>query len=87
MFEFIVYTTLQKAKKPKRNLVYLKILFKCFYHNKKILLIKSIRYFTIHALGSLEMLEAAQKSAAGTNLEFLAVSILTSWNKNRTRTL
>jgi|TARA_B110001452_G_scaffold172540_1_gene144557 orotidine-5'-phosphate decarboxylase len=44
--------------------------------------IKSIRYFTIHALGSLEMLEAAQKSAAGTNLEFLAVSILTSWNKN-----
>ena len=44
--------------------------------------VKSIQYFTIHALGSLEMLEAAQKTAAGTNLEFLAVSILTSWNKN-----
>ena len=44
--------------------------------------IKSIQYFTIHALGSLEMLEAAQKAASGTNLEFLAVSILTSWNNN-----
>jgi len=44
--------------------------------------IKSIKYFTIHALGSLEMLEAAQKAAAGTNLEFLAVSILTSWNED-----
>jgi len=44
--------------------------------------IKSIQYFTIHALGSLEMLEAAQKAASGTNLEFLAVSILTSWNKD-----
>jgi len=43
--------------------------------------IKSIQYFTIHALGSLEMLESAQKAAFGTNLEFLAVSILTSWNK------
>ena len=43
--------------------------------------IKSIKYFTIHSLGSLEMLEAAQKAVSGTNLEFLAVSILTSWNK------
>ena len=44
--------------------------------------IKSIQYFTIHALGSLEMLEKAQQAAAGTNLELLAVSILTSWNKS-----
>ena len=44
--------------------------------------IKSIQYFTIHALGSLEMLEVAQKAVAGTNLEFLAVTVLTSWNKN-----
>ena len=44
--------------------------------------IKSVQYFTIHALGSLEMLEAAQKTVAGTNLELLSVSILTSWNKN-----
>ena len=43
--------------------------------------IKSIQYFTIHALGSLDMLMAAQKAASGTNLEFLAVSILTSWDK------
>ena len=42
---------------------------------------KSIKYFTIHSLGSLEMLKAAQKTVEGTNLEFLAVSILTSWNK------
>ena len=44
--------------------------------------IRSIQYFTIHALGSLEMLNAAQKAAAGTNLEFLAVTILTSWSKS-----
>jgi len=44
--------------------------------------IKSIQYFTIHALGSLEMLKAAQKTIAGTSLEFLAVSILTSWNED-----
>ena len=44
--------------------------------------VKSIQYFTIHSLGSLEMLEAAQKAASGTNLKFLAVSILTSWNKS-----
>jgi|TARA_B110000211_G_scaffold206368_1_gene241324 orotidine-5'-phosphate decarboxylase len=43
--------------------------------------LKFIKYFTIHALGSLEMLQAAQKAANGTNLEFLAVSILTSWDK------
>jgi orotidine-5'-phosphate decarboxylase len=43
--------------------------------------LKSIKYFTIHALGSLEMLQAAQKAANGTNLEFLAVSVLTSWDK------
>jgi orotidine-5'-phosphate decarboxylase len=43
---------------------------------------KSIKYFTIHALGSSEMLIAAQNSAKGSDLEFLAVSILTSWNKN-----
>jgi orotidine-5'-phosphate decarboxylase len=49
---------------------------------KVIAKIKSIRYFTIHALGSLEMLEAARKAAVGTNIEFLAVSILTSWTKN-----
>jgi len=44
--------------------------------------IRSIQYFTIHALGSLEMLNVAQKAAAGTNLEFLAVTILTSWSKS-----
>ena len=44
--------------------------------------LKSIKYFTIHSLGSLEMLEAAKKAASGSGLEFLAVSILTSWNKN-----
>ena len=44
--------------------------------------IKSIKYSTIHALGSLEMLEAAQGAAAEKGLELLAVSILTSWNKN-----
>jgi len=49
---------------------------------KVIAKIKSIQYFTVHSLGSLEMLEAAQKAAIGTNLEFLAVSILTSWNKD-----
>ena len=49
---------------------------------KVIAKIKSIQYFTIHALGSLEMLEEAQKAAMGTSLEFLAVSVLTSWNKN-----
>ena len=43
--------------------------------------IKSIKYFTIHSLGSIEMLNAAQKAAKGTNLELLAVSVLTSWNK------
>ena len=43
--------------------------------------IRSIQYFTIHALGSLEMLRAAQKAATGTNLEFLAVTVLTSWDK------
>ena len=43
--------------------------------------LKFIKYFTIHSLGSLEMLEAAQKAAIGTNLEFLAVSVLTSWDK------
>jgi orotidine-5'-phosphate decarboxylase len=42
---------------------------------------KSIKYFTIHSLGSLEMLEAAQEAAKDTNLEFLAVSVLTSWDK------
>jgi orotidine-5'-phosphate decarboxylase len=42
---------------------------------------KTIKYFTIHALGSLEMLQAAQKAISGTNLEFLAVSVLTSWDK------
>jgi orotidine-5'-phosphate decarboxylase len=44
--------------------------------------IKSIQYCTIHSLGSFEMLEAAKKASIGTNLEFLAVSILTSWNKS-----
>ena len=43
--------------------------------------LKFIKYFTIHSLGSLEMLEAAQKAVANTNLEFLAVSVLTSWDK------
>ncbi|MDC0426865.1 orotidine-5'-phosphate decarboxylase [Pelagibacteraceae bacterium] len=42
---------------------------------------KFIKYFTIHSLGSLEMLIAAQKAASNTNLEFLAVSVLTSWDK------
>ena len=44
--------------------------------------IKSIQYSTIHALGSLDMLEAAQGAAAEKGLELLAVSILTSWNKD-----
>ena len=43
--------------------------------------IKSIKYCTIHSLGAFEMLEAAQKATSGTNLEFLAVSVLTSWSK------
>ena len=43
--------------------------------------IKTIQYFTIHSLGTLEMLHAAQKAASGTDLEFLAVSVLTSWEK------
>jgi orotidine-5'-phosphate decarboxylase len=43
--------------------------------------LKIIKYFTIHALGSLEMLQAAQKAASSNNLEFLAVSVLTSWDK------
>ena len=43
--------------------------------------LKFIKYFTIHSLGSLEMLEAAQKAVANTNLELLAVSVLTSWDK------
>ncbi len=42
---------------------------------------KFIKYFTIHALGSIEMLLAAQKIVNNTNLELLAVSVLTSWNK------
>tara|TARA_E500000178_G_C16934235_1_gene713202 strand:- start:607 stop:1290 length:684 start_codon:yes stop_codon:yes gene_type:complete len=42
---------------------------------------KNIKYFTIHALGSLEMLNAAKKSTEGSSLELLAVSILTSWNE------
>ena len=42
---------------------------------------KFIKYFTIHSLGSLEMLEAAQKVAITSNLELLAVSVLTSWDK------
>jgi orotidine-5'-phosphate decarboxylase len=43
--------------------------------------LKTIKYFTIHALGSLKMLQEAQKAASGSNLEFLAVSVLTSWDK------
>ena len=43
--------------------------------------LKAVKYFTIHALGSLEMLQAAQKAAKGTKLEFLAVNVLTSWDK------
>jgi orotidine-5'-phosphate decarboxylase len=42
---------------------------------------KFIKYFTIHAFGSLEMLQAAQKIVNNTNLELLAVSVLTSWNQ------
>jgi len=49
---------------------------------KVILNVKSVKYFTIHAIGSLEMLLAAKKAASGTSLEFLAVSVLTSWSKN-----
>tara|TARA_B110000971_G_scaffold21656_1_gene19621 strand:+ start:257 stop:940 length:684 start_codon:yes stop_codon:yes gene_type:complete len=44
--------------------------------------IKTIQYFTIHSLGTLEMLHAAQKAASGSNMELLAVSILTSWDKS-----
>jgi orotidine-5'-phosphate decarboxylase len=43
--------------------------------------ISSIKFFTIHASGSLEMLLTAQKATIGSNLELLAVSVLTSWNK------
>ena len=43
--------------------------------------LKFIKYFTIHALGSLEMLQTAQKVVSETSLELLAVSILTSWDK------
>jgi orotidine-5'-phosphate decarboxylase len=43
--------------------------------------LETVKYLTIHALGSLEMLQAAQKASNGTNLEFLAVSVLTSWDK------
>ena len=43
--------------------------------------VKVVKYFTIHALGSLEMMLAAQKAASDSNLEFLAVSVLTSWDK------
>ena len=43
--------------------------------------IKCIKYFTIHSLGSLEMMEAAQKIADSTNLKLLAVSVLTSWEQ------
>ena len=46
-----------------------------------ILKYKCVKYFTIHAFGSFEMLQAAQKIANNTNLEFLAVSVLTSWNQ------
>jgi orotidine-5'-phosphate decarboxylase len=46
-----------------------------------ILKYKCVKYFTIHAFGSFEMLQAAQKIANNTNLEFLAVNVLTSWNK------
>ena len=42
--------------------------------------LKLIKYFTVHSLGSLKMLEAAKKSTQGTNLNFLAVTILTSWD-------
>ena len=42
---------------------------------------KAVKYVTIHTLGSLEMLQAAQKASSDTNMEFLGVSILTSWNK------
>jgi orotidine-5'-phosphate decarboxylase len=43
--------------------------------------LKAVKYFTIHSLGSSEMLQAAQKASNGTNLELLAVSVLTSWNE------
>ena len=43
--------------------------------------VKVVKYFTIHALGSLEMLQAAQKAVNGTSLKLLAVSVLTSWDK------
>jgi len=43
--------------------------------------IRSIKFFTIHASGSLEMLLTAQKAVIGSSLELLAVSVLTSWNK------
>ena len=43
--------------------------------------ISSIKFFTIHASGSLEMLLTAQKATIGSNLELLAVSVLTSWDK------
>ena len=43
--------------------------------------LEAVKYFTIHALGSLEMLQAAQKAANGSNLEVLAVTVLTSWDK------
>ncbi len=42
---------------------------------------KNIEYFTIHAMGSLEMLKSAKKATKGSKIKLLAVSVLTSWNK------
>lgn len=43
--------------------------------------IKGIQYYTIHAMGSLDMLKTAQQEVVGSKLELLAVSVLTSSKK------
>ena len=43
---------------------------------------KAIKYLTLHALGSKDMLEAAKQAATQTNIKLLAVSVLTSWDQN-----
>ena len=43
---------------------------------------KNVEYYTIHSMGSLNMLKAAKKATKGSKIKLLAVSVLTSWNRN-----